>query len=168
MNHIKIRQKILQKISQTAASPAAIEALPPFEASAAFPNIMKLFAGFTYINQLINQLHIALHYDTGGKVNFKTMKDAQFNINADQYPSPDQKNLINLSKKIYQNLLNINANKLSKDQIDSIINNLIISPEVNNLSSINPAGPIGQKISGNLKTNIIEFLKRIANAGPAT
>ena len=171
MSNLKIRKKIFQKIAEisvpvTPPTPAAIAPPTDWMASSAYP-IQSAFNPISIglINQLCEILHTALHYATGGKINFQTLKGLNFTMDASGMPSPDQKNLVNLSKLVYQNIL-IKTKKVSPEEIDLIVNKLSHSPELNNLSSISPAGPIGQKIPGNLKTNILNILNYFKNANP--
>jgi len=178
MNNIKSRKKVLEKIAQTAPTvpattpaPAAVPPPPTFQASLVYPNISTGFNTTTVgiINQLVNLLNTAVHYATGGKVNFQTLRNSNFTLDASTMPSPDQKNLVNLSEKVYKNLLNngtVFAKALTGIEVAEIIGRLINSQELNSLSSLNPSGPIAQKITGNLKTNIAAYLNYIKLANP--
>lgn len=183
MNNIKTRRKLLDKIAQTtspvptdqvAAQTTAAAVLPPpaFQASAIYPGVRSGFNAMSIpiIDQLAGILNVALHYSTSGKINWQTLRNNNFEVDTSGLPSPDQKNLANLSKKVYHLLLNGGTNfqqSLTADQVAQIANQLASSQEVSNLSSVNPSGPIAQKIPGNLKTTIVTILTNLKAANPA-
>lgn len=176
----KLRIKILEKMAQAnpapapTGQPAQSPTLPPppaFQASAIYPGIRSGFnvASVPIIDNLINLLNTAVHYASGGKVNFQVFRNENFNFDASQSPSVDQKNLMNLSKKVYTTLLN-NGNGFSQpltgQQIADMTDRLLASQEYNNLSKVNPTGPLALKIPGNLKTNIYNNLTYLRLANP--
>lgn len=169
MKNRQYRKDFFKKISQTteptipsesiANDKGAASILPPpnFQASSIYPAIYSGFnlSSVTIIDQICNVLNIAIHYSTLGKINFTILKNNNFSIDYSGLPSPDQRNLVGLSKKLYHLLIN-NGLKFQKpleaNQIHNIINNLINSQELNNLPSTNNNGIINQKLQGNLKT----------------
>lgn len=176
MNNIKTRKKLLEKIAQTTpvptdqvaneTIPASILPPPNFQASSAYPGIRKGFNAATVvlIDTLSNILNRSLHYATAGKVNFQTLRDDNFSLDISGMPSADQKNLLSLSKKLFQDFYNRGtpfAQFLTKEQVEQITNKLLSASELSNLATINPAGAIGQKVSSNLKTTITDILNNI-------
>ncbi len=180
MTNIKQRKSFFNKLAQAPGAPVPTDqvaqnktiANPPiFQASSMYPGIRNGFneTSIILIDHLVNILNTALHYASAGTINFLILKNQNFTIDASIAPSIDQKNLINLSKKIYHFLLNGGtpfAKPMPSTQLSGIIDQIIQSPELNNLSTISPTGPIAQKIPGNLKNNIILYLNYLKMANP--
>lgn len=175
MSNIKSRKKVLEKIAQavpsTTAPPAAVPPLPTFQASLVYPNIRTGFNGssINMIDQLVTMLHTAVHYATSGQVNFQTLKNSNFSLDVGSMPSPDAKNLVNFSQKVFKELLNGGsafAKPLTGVEVAGIADRLASSQELSNLSSVSPSGPIAQKIPGNIKTNITTILNYLKLANP--
>jgi len=173
-NNIKNRKKVFEKIAQVAvpinpATPAAVTPPTEFKASALVPNINVAFTPISvlYIDQLVNLLNTALHYSTSGKINFQILKNMNFTLDSSGLPSPDQKNLVKISEKIYNMFLT--KTMITPNQIDMFVTAMLASQEISNLSSVNPSGPIAQKV-GNLRANIIIILNKLkdANRKPTT
>jgi len=85
--------------------------------------------------------------------------------------SVDTKNLLNLSKIVYQTYLNSgNApqDRITGNQIAAWNTALSQSQSFLNLSQLNPTGPVRQKIPGNLKDNILNMLRDLARYNPLT
>lgn len=172
----KLRLKFLTRLAQTTPAPATpakpvIPPPPPFQASAMYPAIRKGFnvASVQIIDQLSNLLNTALHYITSGAINFQMLKNNNFIIDASQSPSVDQKNLVNLSQKVYRLLLNSGQDVksgMTNTQIHNIVDMFRNAPEFNSLSQINPTGFLATKIPGNLKTDINNILLALKNANP--
>ena len=103
-----------------------------------------------------------MHYSTFGKVNFEKLKNNNFSIDSSSLPSPDQKNLVNFSKNIFKYFLNSGNSfnkKLTSSQIKLFVDDLLSSQEISNLPV--SGGLLSQKISGNLKTLIINLLTNL-------
>lgn len=170
MNKIKIREKIFKKLCQDTISTSKIieekndYGLPPIPSFIASSIYTSLFSAFnsesiTIIDNLITLLNKALHYSTFGKVNFEKLKNNNFSIDASSLPSPDQKNLVNFSKKIFKYILNSGNSfnkKLTAKQVILFVDDLLSSQEISNLPV--SGSLLSQKISGNLKTLIINLL----------
>lgn len=146
------------------ASTMPLMAPPPvFQASAMYPSIRTGFASnsVVIIDELVNLLNTALHYATAGTMNFQKLRDINFNFDPSQAPSVDQRNLMNLSKKVFKTLLNSGqafAQKLDFSKVGELTKLLLTSQEINNLSQISPSGLLATKIPGNLKTLITNYL----------
>lgn len=173
MNNKNFRLKIFKKIAQDITIPTEqvaaekqIAPPPTFQASSMYPGIN---AGFNanviiFINFLTDMLNTAIHYASGGTLNFQYFKNNSFNFDSSIAPSVDQKNLMNLSKKVFINLFNSGnafTHKLTAKEVTERVNNLLNSQDLQNLSSISPTGPIAQKIPGNLKEVITLYLNLI-------
>lgn len=180
MNNIKFRKKVLEKIAQTPsttpATPTATPTVPqpkpalqppsPFQASGMYPNIRTGFneASIGIIDQLSSLLHNSLHYATAGDLNFITLKGTNFVKDASMMKTPDSKNLLLFSQKMYKDLFNGNnpfADLLTGVQVNDIAARLLGSSELSNLSSYKSGGS-----AGNLKTNIITYLDNLKRANP--
>lgn len=172
---MKLRQRVWIKLSQLndnisiptekASLNKQIPPPPTFQASSVYP-IRSGFnaATIAIIDQFSNILNIAMHYITSGKINFQVFRNNSFNFDASSAPSVDQKNLMNFSKKVFNIIYNSgNAydQQLSGKEIASKMDSLINCQELQNLSSLNPTGIVAQKIQGNLKTILINYLNYI-------
>jgi hypothetical protein len=173
VNKIQIRKKLLKKLSQNTISTSKIieeknnyglAPIPTFIASSAYTSLFSAFnvESVLIINKIVELLNKALHYSTFGKVNFEKLKNNNFSIDSSSLPSPDQKNLVNFSKNIFKYFLNSGNSfnkKLTSNQIKLFVNDLLFSQEISNLPV--SGGLLSQKISGNLKTLIINLLTNL-------
>jgi hypothetical protein len=174
----KLRKEILTKLAQT--TPAApttpnkvIPAPPSFIASNVFPSLTSGYnpASIIIINNLMSLLNTALQYASGGSVNLQTFRNNNFNVDPGSAPSPDQKNLTILAKMAYNLFLNKGnpfGKLLAGKQISIFVDQILASPAFQNLSQINPTGPLATKIQGNLKTIIQDNLTHLKNINPVT
>lgn len=173
MTNIKFRKKAFEKIAQVSApitppAPATVIPVTDWIASSAYPTHTAFNATTVLlINQMCSLLNTAVHYATGGKYNFQKLKDLNFKLDTSGMPSPDQKNLINISKMMYDKFL-IKNSPLKSDQIAMNVDSILNSQELTALSSTNPSGPIAQKIPGNLRSNISIILNKLKVANPVT
>ncbi|MGI0058914.1 MAG: hypothetical protein ACREBJ_04025 [Nitrosotalea sp.] len=123
------------------------------------------------INNLVAILNLALHYATNGQENWQTLRNNSFNVNPSSFTNVDAKNLFNLSKMIYGTYLNHGnrpPTKVSGSQIETWNNSLSQSKAFLNLSQLNPTGTIAQKMPGNLKDNILQQLRLLAQYNPVS
>jgi len=166
-------------MAQAAATTAPVVATtsvaappPAFQASSMYPTVRKGYNpnSVQILDNFISLLNKAIHYTTSGKINFQTFKNNNFNFDASTSPSPDQKNIMNFSKKVYQNLLNngMFAKALTAQEINVKIDFLLKQPEYQGLSQVQPSSQLALKIGGNLKTLIFDQLTYLKNANPLT
>jgi hypothetical protein len=172
MTKSSIRLKLLNKIAQstdipdTEVKPASILPPPFFQFSSTYPTLRSGFnaSSISIIDQLGIILNTALHYSSAGKTNLQIMKNNNFSTEPSSFPSQDTKSLIIFSKLVFTRLLN-NGNSFDKpllaSQVHDIINLLINSSDLSNLSTLNPNDAASQKIQGNLKTNIVSVLTNL-------
>lgn len=176
---------MLEKIAQTSQTnqatlptdqTAATTTVPPppsFIASSIYPGIRYGFnpQSVQIINRLVSLLNNSVHYASSGAVNFQVFRNDNFNFDASQAPSVDQRNLMNLSKRVYHTFLN-NGNPFSQQltpaQVTDMADKVLTAPEYNNLSQLNPTGALATKIQGNLKTLIYDTLTYLKLANPIT
>lgn len=176
-----LRIRIIKKLAQAAtplptapavAATTVIAPPPAFQTSSMYPTVRKGYNANSVqiLDNFISLLNTAIHYVTSGKINFQTFKNNNFNFDASAAPSVDQKNIMNFSKKVYQNLLNNGTftKALTAQEINDKVNLLFGLPEYNNLSQVQPAGQVAIKIGGNLKTLIFNQLTYLKNANPLT
>ena len=169
--NIRSRLRMIRLAQVTPSIPtdqvAATAPIPPpppdFQASAIYPGIRIGFASnsITIIDELVSLLNIALHYTTAGAINILKLRSMNFIFDASQSPSVDQRNLMNFSKKIFTTLLNSGqpfVQKLDATKIEEMVDTLLASQELNQLSQVNPSGLLATKIPGNLKTTITNYL----------
>lgn len=178
-----LRLKILKKMAQadlgTIPTDQAVQSKPApppppsFQASSAYPGIRYGFnqASVAIIDNLASLLNMAAHYSSAGAINFQTFRNDNFNFDASGVPSVDQRNIMNLSKKVYHTLLNNGqefARPLTAQQVAEMADIVLESPELNNLSHVSPTGQLALKIQGNLKTLITNYLTYLKLANPKT
>lgn len=182
MSRVLARIKILQRIAQTVVSqPANTETttanaptnttVPPDPsplASSLYPTIRVGFdpARVVIIENLIRTLSLATNIATNGKYNLQNLKNQNFQFDPSGLTTPDQKNLTVFFLKVYKTLLNAGqpfTAVVSADQLQKSVLYLLQSPELANLSQINPTGQIAQKsqISGSFKDAIRELIARL-------
>ena len=188
MSSIKARLKFLSKIAQqaapaatastsTSATPAAatpvpsIAPPPSFQASAVWGWLNSAYTPTTIstINNLCSTLNMALHYASNGQCNLQILRGQAFQVDPSGMPYVDAKNLLNLSILVYKTFLNAgNAfqAKPTGKQIKTWGDMMSNSQSFLNLSQINPTGIIAQKMSGNLKDNILNYIRYLEIANP--
>lgn len=126
-------------------------------------------ASIGFINGLVSILNTALHYSSQGKHNWQTLRNNSFNIDPSGEKSVDTKNLLNLSKLVYQSYLNGGNQfpaRVTGAQIATWNNAVLQSQSYLNLSQLNPTGAVQQKMPGNLKDNIANILRQLAQYNP--
>lgn len=173
----KLRFKILKKIAQ--ASPPAnlpteevtktktVSGSPQsFIATDYYPTITMGFGSnnANIINYLTYILNNGLYYTSDGQVSLKLMHSNNFSVGTTSVPSEDLKNLMNFVKQVYSELFNRGTEfkqKLTSEEINERISRLKSSNFLNNLSSTNPMGQLSNKIGGNIKTLINNYLLQI-------
>jgi hypothetical protein len=181
MSLAKVRLKILQKIAQTVPSDpttstatpntttnAAVAPDPSPLASSLYPSIRVGWdsARVAIIESLVRSLSSAANIATNGQYNLQTLRNQNFQFDPSSFTSPDQKNLLVFFLKVYKTLLNAGqafTQALTADQVSQMIPYLLQSPELANLSTINPTGQIAQKstIPGNFKDGIRDMVARL-------
>jgi len=181
----KKRINLLAKIAQQAATPATsttattpataqpatIAPPPQFQASSAYGWLSNAYnsTSISTINNLCSTLNIALHYASNGQFNFQILRDQSFQFDPSSAPSVDAKNLLNISALVYKTFLNSgNAfpTKPTGKQIKTWGDMIGASQAFLNLSQLNPTGIIAQKIQGNLKDNILNYIRYLEAANP--
>ncbi len=192
---LKLRIKMLSKLAQAVpgspASPASptsptspnapttpestqaatIPPPPAFQASGAWGWMNNVYNSYSVsiINSLVSLLNNALHYSSNGKYNWQTLKNAGFNVDSSGGHSIDTKNLLNLSVLIYQSYLNGGnqpQQKVTGEQVAAWNNATTQNQSLLNLSQINPTGLVAQKVPGNIKENILNMLRQLAQYNP--
>jgi hypothetical protein len=126
-------------------------------------------ASVGFIDSLARLLNTALHYSSEGKHNWQTLKNNNFNVDPSGESSVDAKNLLNLSKLIYQSYLNGGnqfPQKVTGNQIAAWNAATLQSQPYLNLSQLSPTGPVAQKMPGNIKDNISNTLRQLAQYNP--
>lgn len=198
MSLAKVRLKILRRIAQaqgaTGTDPGAQGSQPnPAGAQANVPGTSnntqvppdpsppasQLYpirngwdsARVAIIDGLVRQLSVAVNVATNGKYNLQNLRNNNFTFDPSEFGSPDQKNLMLFFLKVYKTLLHNGQNytqPVSATQINDMANFLLQSPELANLSQVNPTGQIAQKvpIPGNFKDTIREMVARLQPTVP--
>lgn len=178
MKSQKLRLRILRKIAQNAlpqgtptdaaAQTTVVAGSPPaFKASDAYPGIVVGLQAknVPWVNGLADVLNTALFYSSNGKVSMPWMRQNNFNFSADQSPSVDLRNIMNFTKLVYNNLFtNLGAGfqqPLAPAQLQEKVHTLQTSQFLSNLSSLQPTGQLANKLGGNLKTIITNYLLQI-------
>lgn len=145
---------------------------PAFTASGAWGWVGNVYNSYSMatINSLVGLLNTALHYASNGEHNWQTLRNNSFNVDPSGETSVDAKNLLNLSKMVYQTYLNSgnDPQKISGNQIAAWNTQLSQSQPFLNLSQLNPTGTLKQKMPGNLKDNILNMLRELARYNPPT
>lgn len=169
---IKLAQQAPAAGTTPATQQASIPPPPPsFQASAAYGWMTRAYNSYTVttLNNLIATLNVALHYSSNGKYNFLILRNSAFQVDPSAATSVDTKNLLNLALLIYRTYLN-HGNPLPQaataQQIQTWNGMISNSQALLNLSQLNPTGQISQKIPGNLRENILNFLRYLAMYNP--
>lgn len=185
---IKTRLKFFSKIAQQVAAPASaststsatpaaatpapsIAPPPAFQASGVWGWLNAAYTPTTIstINNLCSTLNIALHYASNGQFNFQILRGQAFQVDPSGAPSVDAKNLLNLSILVYKTFLNAGnefKTKPTGKQIKTWGDMISNSQSFLNLSQLNPTGIIAQKMPGNLKDNILNYIRYLEIANP--
>lgn len=188
MSLAKIRLKMLQKIAQAQGAqnnPGGTQTNVPStsnntqvqpDPSPPASDLYNIRSGYDsarvgIINGLVRQLSAAANVATSGKYNLQILRNQNFTFDASEFNSPDQKNLMLFFLKVYKTLLNNGqefTQAVNATQLTNMINYLLQSPELANLSQVNPTGQIAQKapIKGNFKDTIREQLARLQPTVP--
>lgn len=158
--------KLAQQTTTTPqAVPATTVAPPPaFQASGIWGWITSSYNSYsvTILNNLVSLLNTSLHYSSNGQYNWQKAYNNAFQIDPSAAPSVDTKNLLNLSLLVYRTFINKGnqfPTKPTPQQIQSWGNLVSNSQAFLNLSQINPTGPLAQKVQGNLKDDILNFIR---------
>jgi hypothetical protein len=173
----KLRRKFLQKISQTTTptttgtTPTTISSPPSFTASSVYPGISTGYnsGSLTIINNFVSLLNTALHYASNGQVNFQTLRNDNFNFDPSGATSVDQRNLMGIAARVYRSFLNSGqrfTKPLIGEQIAKMADLITFSPEFNNLSQVNPTGPLATKLQGNIKSLITNYMTYLKTTNP--
>jgi hypothetical protein len=186
MSNIKYRIKFLYKIAQAVpaspatptspeapASPKAPEAAkattitlgepPAFSASSRY-NLRNGFPAnvIAIIDKLCNYLNRAMYFASNGKYNMEKSYQQGFKSDATDIPSQnvELRHIIGFTKEVFDTLLNKGTaytTLVNKENFLDKISTLLNSQHLNNLSRINPAGPLASKLA-DPKTFIISLL----------
>lgn len=174
----KVRLEILRKIAQ-AALPTAVPtdaaakttvvpgAPPPFKASNFYPGIVVGLQAknVPWVDGLANILNTALFYSSNGQVSMPWMRQVNFNFSPDQSPSTDLRNIMSFTKQVYNYLFtSLGAGyqqPLTPAQLQQKVHTLQTSQFLSNLASLQPTGQLANKLGGNLKTIITNYLLQI-------
>jgi hypothetical protein len=152
-------------LPQSTPAPAATLPLPPsIRATDLWGWLTRDYNTQTIgiLNSLVSLLNTALHYSSNGQYNFQILKNDNFQVDPSGVPSIDTKNLIYLTSNVYRTFLNSGhefKTKPSGNQISTWGNALINSQPLLNLSQVNPTGPLAQKIQGNIKDIILNYVR---------
>ena len=196
MSYIKFRRKILNKLAQQAAQPAptanptpatappepsstlatAIGNPPTFSASSKYPSLYKAFSteAVNLIDQFSSYLNRCIFYASGGQHSMEKLFQLGFNFSITSIPSnlkdaKDLKHLILFAQEVFRTLYNsgtaFNA-QLNKADYLSKVNTLTQSSNLNVISASNPNGLLYMKMSGDVKTNLINLLKKLLSIAP--
>jgi hypothetical protein len=186
MFSLKERLRLLTRIAQTApaasnsalpqSAPTPAATIPPapaFRATDVWGWLARDYGSQTIltINSLVSLLNTALHYSSNGQYNFQILKNENFQVDPSGVPSVDTKNLIFLSSMVYRTFLNAGhefRTKPTGTQIAGWANNIINSQPFLNLSQVNPTGPLAQKIQGNIKDMILNFVRYLIMYNPVS
>jgi hypothetical protein len=192
---LKLRLKILNKLAQAVpgspASPASptsptspnapttpsstqaaiIPPPPAFTASGAWGWMGNVYnsASVGFIDELVKLFNLALHYSSQGQHNWQTLRNNGFNVDPSGEKSVDAKNLLNLSKLIYSSYLNSGNQfpaKVTGSQVATWNNDVLKAQSYLNLSQLSSTGEVARKIPGNLKDNIANILRQLAQYNP--
>lgn len=195
MSLAKIRLKMLHRIAQTTpgapSSPASptspnsptipgvsttqtqIPADPSPPASQLYPSLRNGYDSqrVGIIDTLVRQLSSATNTATSGQYNLQQLRNNNFQYDPSQFSSPDQKNIVGFFYKVFRTLLNSGQTfnqPVSAQQLNNYTITLLQSPELSNLSDVNPTGQIAQKapIKGNFKDSIRELVARLQPTVP--
>lgn len=179
----KIRKKILNKFAQAMPLDTPSEKFvnkntnlgtpPSFTASDKYPALRTAFNSnaISIINNLSSYLNQALFYASDGNYTMSKLFSINFNFSPTMIPNVnrDLKFLVLFAKEVYNTIYNA-GNKyidlLKKEEYVNKINNLLQSQNLNNLSQTNPTGQLSIKMGGNIKTDIINFLRLLLNIAP--
>jgi hypothetical protein len=185
MSSIRARLKMLKRIAQTTdattstTSPdtttpvpatsnnTAVPPDPSPPASSLYPIIRTGWdpARVVIVDQLCKILSSAANVATNGTYNLQNLRNENFQFDASSFGSPDQKNLMLFFQKVYKTLLNNGQSftaPLNANQVKQMVPYLLQSPELANLSTVNPTGQIAQKApAGNFKDNIRDLVARL-------
>lgn len=180
----QLRLRVLEKLAQsiqTATPPSTPDTAPPikpglpppvnFVASDVWGWLNKAYNSYTVttINQLISTLNTALHYSSDGYFDFQKLRNSNFQIDSSAAKSVDTKNLLNLSTLIFKTLLNsgnVPPQPTTGDQVARWVKMISESQALLNLSQLDPAGPIAQKIPGVFKDNVLNLLRTLQMYNP--
>lgn len=138
---------------------------PP--ASSLYPTVRTGWdpARVVIVDSLCKILSSAANVATSGTYNLQNLRNQNFQFDSSSFGSPDQKNLMLFFQKVYKTLLNNGQSfttALTPDQVKQMVPYLLQSPELANLSTVNPTGQIAQKAPpGNFKDNIRDLVARL-------
>ncbi len=173
---LKARFKLLTRMAQQGAQPAAPAATPVLPPPPSFsPMDVWGWLGKAYnstsintINSLFSILNIGLHYASNGQINMQTLRNDGFNVDPSGLASVDARNLLNISLLVYKTILNSGnaVPTVSPDKIQAWCKQISSSQALMNLSQVNPTGQLAQKVPGNIKDNILNLLRYLEAANP--
>lgn len=171
----KFRKRLLEKLSQedpnTIETPvSSVAGSPPsFQIQSLFPSIYTGF-GQTITNQinvLANYLNTVLFYVSNNKYDMVKIFNNSASVDTSSIADQDLKKLVDFSKLVFKYLFNSRTpfkQQLTAQEIDDRIDILNSSSQLTSLSSTNPSGQLATKTQGNIKTNIISYLRHIKNS----
>lgn len=155
----------------TSTTQAVIPPPPAFTASGAWGWMGNVYnsASVGFLNSLVSTLNTALHYASQGQHNWQTLRNNSFNVDPSGEKSVDAKNLLNLSRLIYLSYLNGGnqfPQKVTGNQVATWNNAVMQAQSYLNLSQLSPTGAVAQKMPGNIKDNISNTLRQLAQYNP--
>jgi hypothetical protein len=161
-------------LPQSTPTPAASVSPPPsFRATDVWGWLARDYGSQTIltINSLVSLLNMTLHYSSNGQYNFQILKNENFQVDPSGVPSIDTKNLIFLSSMVYKTFLNSGhefKTKPTGTQIAGWGNSILNSQPFLNLSQLNPTGPLAQKVQGNIKDMIMNYVRYLLMYNPVS
>lgn len=159
--HTKSRLRIL-KLSQITnpdnSVPLPTKTAPNFIASNQFPAISKNYNPYNVeiLNKLFKILNDSIFYLSNGNLDLFKYKNNNFTLEESSIVIVSLKNILLLSKYIYQ-LFVLNAQTVLQDKVSVIIRSQIFL----NIPSGNISNFLSQKLGGNFKDIIIETLGQL-------
>ena len=171
--HRKLRLRILTKLAQTTQTTETPKVLPP---TPSIPGVLfaNLNGGYNpatvqLLMQVAGVLNNAVHYASNGEDNFQEFVNSNFTASTPAQ-SVDQKNIRQLSKKLYDNLLNGKnpfKAKVAPQVISTQANDFLSMQEFSNLSQVNPTGQLSHKVP-NIKSSLQDLMNQIKAQNPIT
>lgn len=172
----KLRLKILQRIAQSttdlptesvSATKSISGAPTSFVASNLYPSIVTGFSSknIGYINALADLLNTCIFYSSDGQLDLNRMRTNNFTVGLTSVPSADLKNFMGLGKVLYNTIFTEHGGEFKKQltpqEIQELMENLKNNIYLQNLPSTNPSGQLATKVTGNIKTLIVNYLSNI-------
>jgi hypothetical protein len=180
MSNVKLRIKLLKlaELSGVVYSDSAVNQIPnlgappTFIASDKYPFLRKVFSNeaISSINQLSSFINNALFYASNGEYDMNKLFNIAFNYSASNIPTSarDLRLLLLFAKNIFTYFYNNGTPyqaAVNRQQYLEKIDQLLKSPNLENLARLNPSSQMAVKLGTNIKTKIVDtlnFMKTIA------